>query len=259
MLDIWPDLPIFVRQYHPPTLGMDNIVATLEHNDRVREIDLWLVGSSQFEEIVPAMQERFPALTVLKLRSTMELEQVLPDSFLGGSAPRLQSLWLGCVPFPRLPKPLLSARDLVDLSLWDIPLSGYISLDSMFTSLSASTRLEKIALAFLSRQPHPNLESRCTSTSPRSFPRSSVPFVQRDPRIHGLRILDRCLSTQPHGYILFQSICISHSTPLPIHQLLYKARYRVRSIPMASFRSHSPCQRSYLVVGFIGLTISCKE
>ena len=80
---------------------MDNIVATLEHNDRVREIDLWLVGSSQFEEIVPAMQERFPALTVLKLRSTMELEQVLPDSFLGGSAPRLQSLWLGCVPFPR--------------------------------------------------------------------------------------------------------------------------------------------------------------
>ena len=77
MLDIYPDLPIFVRHYHPPTLGMDNIVATLEHNDRIRKIDLWLVGSLQFEEIVRAMQERFPALTDLKLRSTMELVQVV--------------------------------------------------------------------------------------------------------------------------------------------------------------------------------------
>jgi hypothetical protein len=77
MLDIYPDLPIFVRHYHPPTLGMDNIVATLEHNDRIRKIDLLLVGSSQFEEIVRAMQERFPALTDLKLRSTMELVQVV--------------------------------------------------------------------------------------------------------------------------------------------------------------------------------------
>ena len=62
-------------------------------------------------------------------------------------------------------------------------------------------------------------------TSPHSFPRSSVLFVQRDLRIHGgLRILDRCPSTQPHGYILFQSTCISHSTPLPIHRPLYKAQ-----------------------------------
>ena len=180
MLDIWPDLPIFVRQNHPPTLGMDNIVATLEHNDCVREIDLWLVGSSQFEQIVPAMQERFPALTDLKLRLTMELVQVLPDSFFGGSAPRLQSLWLGWVSFPGLPKLLLSARDLVDLSL-DIPLSGYISPDSMVTSLSALTRLGKVALAFLSCQPHPNLESRCPLHLSALFSPLFCPFRSKGP------------------------------------------------------------------------------
>ncbi|KAI0275893.1 hypothetical protein BGY98DRAFT_1188140 [Russula aff. rugulosa BPL654] len=55
----------------------------------------------------------------------------IPESFLGGSAPRLQHLELKCIPFPGLPKLLLSATDLVSLSVSKTPRSGYISPEAM--------------------------------------------------------------------------------------------------------------------------------
>ncbi len=65
---------------------------------------------------------------------TLDVEDtapVLPDSFLGGSAPHLRRLWLAGIPYPfpglrRLP---LSAPNLVFLSLRRIPHSDSNPLD----------------------------------------------------------------------------------------------------------------------------------
>src|SRR5258708_6882197 len=99
------------------------------------------------------MQEPFPTLTDLDLGFTDELASVVPDSFLRGSAPRLQRLFLDSVPFPGLPRLLSSASDLVILSLWHIPHSGYISPGAMANCLSTLTRLEFLLLDFKSSPP----------------------------------------------------------------------------------------------------------
>jgi hypothetical protein len=58
-------------------------------------------------KILAVMQQPFPELTRLELRSIDETSPVVPDLFLGGSAPRLQLLSLEYIPFPGLPKLLL--------------------------------------------------------------------------------------------------------------------------------------------------------
>jgi hypothetical protein len=92
MLDVWPPSPIVIRRGCYPT---DNIAAALRHTDRVCEIKLWSVPSSQWENVLLAMERPFPELTDLKLRSKDETAPVVPDSFLGGFAPRLRSLRFG--------------------------------------------------------------------------------------------------------------------------------------------------------------------
>ena len=122
MLDVWPALPLVVRGY-VSRADIDNIVAVLEHCDRVCRIDLHYNSRSQVEKVWEAMQEPFPELAHLKLFCT-NTEQVVPDSFLGGSAPRLRFLQLDAFPFPELPKLLLSTIHLVTLHLSDIPHPG---------------------------------------------------------------------------------------------------------------------------------------
>ena len=78
------------------------------------------------------MRQQFPALIHLALSLESNFGRVLgpplPDGFLGGSAPRLQTFKLEKIPFPALPKLLLSATDLVFLELWNVPYSGYTLL-----------------------------------------------------------------------------------------------------------------------------------
>src|SRR6266478_847202 len=158
MLDVWPPLPIVVFDNGYKMLSVGNIIAALEHNDRVCDIELWRrrLPRSPKEMVLLAMQRPFPALTNLRLVSREEEVGFLDsDSFLGGSAPRLRSLWFNCVPFPGLPKLLLSATRLVDLRLWRIPHSGYISPEAMVAGLSALTRLEKLVIRFESPHSHP--------------------------------------------------------------------------------------------------------
>jgi hypothetical protein len=159
-LAVWPPLPIVIRQYGHPTCGMHNIIAALKHNDRVCEIELWRVPSSLLENVLVAMQVPFSALTDLRLASKDEPAPVVPDLFLGGSAPCLRNLSLRSIPFPGLPKLLLSATHLVDLSLRDIPHSGYISPTALVTCLSTLTGLKKLILEFESPQSCPDRESR---------------------------------------------------------------------------------------------------
>jgi len=129
MLDIWPALPILV--YSDPMTWLletgdseDNIIAALEHKDRVYEICLHHVPTYVLVGLFGYMEELFPALENLLLFS---MGLVLPDSFLGGSAPRLRTLYLDGVLLRTLPQLLLSAHDLVNLDLSNIPYSEYIS------------------------------------------------------------------------------------------------------------------------------------
>jgi hypothetical protein len=104
-------------------------------------ITSWLYLSTAIaEKLLAAMQEPFPELIFL-LPWSYGKEVVLPDSFLGGSAPRLQVLRLDGTPFPSLPKLLLTATHLVKLNLLNNPHSGYFSPKVMFTALSTLTSL----------------------------------------------------------------------------------------------------------------------
>ena len=71
-------------------LSEDNILATLEHHDRVCQIEIWNIPRSLWDKALPLMQKPFPILSDLSLRYTdHRMASVIPDSFLGGSAPRL--------------------------------------------------------------------------------------------------------------------------------------------------------------------------
>jgi len=156
MLDIWPSFPIIIMNC--TTLkDEDNIVAALEHNDRVCDIYLGQVSSSQWDRVMAEMQKPFPVLTYLYVDAINDSEadevspmQTIPDSFLGGSAPELRNFHLYRIPFPGLVKLLPSATHLVELELWEIPHSGYISPEAMATALSALTSLESFGLLFQS-------------------------------------------------------------------------------------------------------------
>jgi hypothetical protein len=149
VLDAWPDLTISVS--NRDRRWWDNTVAALEsaHYNRISEICIIEIPNSDWERFTEAMQKPFPELTHLQV-STTDVVRVLPDSFMGGSAQRLRSLSLGRIPFPSLPKLLLSAHGLVKLNLWYIPHSGYFSPDAMASALTAMTRLELLRLQFYS-------------------------------------------------------------------------------------------------------------
>ena len=155
-LDVWPALPLYIECMDMAE-SVDNIIAVLEHTDRVRRIDLVFKGLD-LDKLSAAMQVPFPELTYLELSSKGKTVSALPDSFLGGSAPRLQYLGLEGIPFPGLPKLLLSATNLVTLFLYNIPHSGYFSPEAIVTALSTLTRLETLWLVFESPQSRPDPE-----------------------------------------------------------------------------------------------------
>ena len=154
--DIWPPLPIIIWTAFNEKWGDDNIIAALEHNDRICSITVSFVPSSQWENVLEALHQPFPSLDFLQLACKDETLPVLPDSFLGGSAPNLERLVLDHIPFPGLPKLLLSATHLVHLHLYRIPHSGYISPEVMVTCLSVLTRLKSFLIGFESPQSRPD-------------------------------------------------------------------------------------------------------
>jgi hypothetical protein len=159
VLDVWPALPLLIWDNVSLEKGMKNIVASLEHSNRMEKIELFNVDGVRLERVLKAMQKPFPELTVLALQTFDRMELDLPDSFLGGS-PRLRHLDFRGIPFPGLPKLLLSAPPLVDLCLLDIPHSGYISPEAMVTALSALTSLESLRLRFQYHRYRPDQASR---------------------------------------------------------------------------------------------------
>jgi F-box-like len=162
LLDIWPPLPIYIHADHPggnsPLRGVTNLLAGLKQQNRVWGIEIWGVPNSLLKKSV-AMKP-FPALTSLSLSSNDEKAPVIPDLFLGGSAPRLQGIRLEGIPFPGIGKLLLSTTDLVLLSLHDIPHSGYVSPEAIVASLSTLTRLDILFLRFRSPRSRADRENR---------------------------------------------------------------------------------------------------
>jgi hypothetical protein len=152
-LDIWPELPLVISSHRGMSKPQDadNIIAALKEHDRVRQIDMHDMPNS-FLQIMQTMEmsNPFSTLTSLLLISRKIDAPVLPDSFLGGSTPRLQTLSLDGVPFPALPNLLSSTHDLIELQLWNIPLSGHISPEAMVTCLAASTGLKDLRIGFRS-------------------------------------------------------------------------------------------------------------
>jgi F-box-like len=178
-LDVWPALPLIVTGDISVAFssGTDNVIAALGQSNRVCHVDLWSRGGRRLKNVLAAMQVPFPELTDLRLHSNFETPPFIPvpDSFLGGSAPRLQSVDLFRIPFSGLPKLLLSATHLVDLQLSKIPHSAYISPEAMVAPLSALTSLETFSLGFQSPQSCPDWGSR--SLPP--LKRSILPVLKR--------------------------------------------------------------------------------
>ena len=174
MLDIWPAMPfVIILSLHDSPGGerevtlIDNTITALEHHERIRRIAGSYLPILNMGKLVAGMCQPFPMLTSMQLSghissSWADMGRVtcLPDSFLGGSAPRLRTLTLIDISFPALPNLLLSANGLVHLDLWDIPKSAYIPPDEMVVCLSTLTRLKTLYLGFcyglsgaLSRRP----------------------------------------------------------------------------------------------------------
>ena len=62
--------------------------------------------------------------------SAEQLKGLRTIFFLGGSAEHLRDLWLQIFSFSAVPKLLLSAKDLVTLSFWEILESGTSNLET---------------------------------------------------------------------------------------------------------------------------------
>ena len=151
-LDIWPELPIviFAKDLRSKE-EVTNVMAALRHHNRVCECKI-NYQNRQFQASLlkefAAIDDPFPSLTSLDLTSYAQNAPVFPDSFLGGSAPHLRSLWLFGIPYPSIGTLLSSTTNLVTLYLWGIPHSGYISPETIVPILSMLLRLESLDLGF---------------------------------------------------------------------------------------------------------------
>ena len=252
-IDVWPLLPILISSYDSD--GVHNIIAALEHNDRVHQLKLEYFSSSKMEKVFAAMQQPFPALQYLYLEPRSETE-VIPASFLGGSAPQLELLYLYHIPFPGLPKLLLSATHLVTLRLERIPHSGYFSPEAIVTPLSTLTRLESIFIEFRSPQSCPDRRRR-----PPSQTRTLLPALTRFQFKGVSEYLDDLIATIDAPLLDYLQITF-------FHQLIFdtpKLTQFISRTPKFKAWDHALVQFSYWGVWVstideeLSLGISCRQ
>jgi len=243
MLDIWPALPIVIgitAGYPMSANGVTNIVSALQQHDRVCTINIDGVPNSLLKEFA-AMQEPFPALTELTLWSYDENAPVLPDSFLSGSAPRLRYLTLDGIPFPALPKLLLSTHHLVTLRLAYIPRSGYFSPEAMVTALSTLTSLEQLFLGFLS----PRFQVNRASQRPPPLTRIILPALTKFWFQGDSEYLEDIVSRLEAPLLSYTEITFLNQlifdTPLLRHFISRTATFR------AAFQAYISCLRKTVV------------
>ena len=204
-LGCWPPFPILMdyltssNRSSPTPNYEDDIIAALEHPDRVRGIKL-AVTSALLAMVASVMQESFVALTTLWLTSKDRNAPILPDVFLSGSAPHLEQFCLAGISFPALPTLLLSASDLIDLQLKDIPQGGYISPEAMVTSLAALTRLDSLCIWF--KSPTSFLQPRYSPLSTRNVLPSLITFNFRGCSEYLEHLLARIDTPRLHSFTI---------------------------------------------------------
>ena len=154
LLDHWPTLPITIIHNLSYTLNGNDIgntiIATVNYRDRISEVYITNINDTEWEKLEAVMQEPLPALRLFFLDSNFLSipARVLPETFMGGSAPNLQLFHLQGVSFPTLPTFVLSAAHIVELRLLSVPNSGYISPEAMATCLLALPKLEYLSIGF---------------------------------------------------------------------------------------------------------------
>ena len=175
LLDIWPPFPITVLLPSPfPGVNkgdVKNLIAALEHRDRISKIYIFDICGPVLEKLVTVLHKPLPVLTEFSLWSTDVSVPVLPETFLGGFAPRLRSFVLRGIPFPSFHKFILCFTHIVALHLFEIPSSGYTSPEVMVASLAALPNLEFLSIGF--RSPPPRL----LQSSPPHLARTALPAL----------------------------------------------------------------------------------
>ena len=250
-LNIWPPLPLVIHEpcwnYSP---GVDNIIAALEHNDRVCQIQLEYLLSLQWGYITNLASMHFPELTHMTLGTPHQDGPTLPDSFLCGTASRLQLLCLYRVPSPNLPNLLSSATHLVHLYLHDIPGSGYIQAEVMATSLSTLTNLKFLHLHFRYSRPGTALPP------PRPLTRSILPSLTKI-RFKGLcryleEVLTRVDAPQLNELRIFFFNQTIFDTP-QLFQLIGR-----RPTQRAPEKGYIIFSSGFIIVKFLSQTSDCR-
>jgi hypothetical protein len=160
-LGIWPNFPIAVdycRRFPEFSRKYDdeNIIFALEHPDRVAHIGLYVTNSHMRKLLITVIQKPFPVLRRLIIFLVERDPLLLPADFLGGSAMRLQKIHLAGVAFPTLSTFLLSASDLVELKLSQVPQVTYISPEAMTACLAKLPMLKTLLLEFRPSTFHPD-------------------------------------------------------------------------------------------------------
>ena len=143
-LGIWPAFPIAIDFDSIP----GDAIAVSENTDRVRYFKLDLAAGSHLETLARIASKPFPILTHLIIHVDGVHAPLLPDKFLGGSAPRLQTIYMHNITFPALQTLLLSAGDLVELQLRSTPIHHYTLPVRMAICLAELPRLKTFVLQF---------------------------------------------------------------------------------------------------------------
>ena len=151
-LDIWPPFPISIDcSDEVDAKGVESIIAAVEQGrDRISNIAIAIQGSA-IGKLAVAMQQPLPALTDFCLASYDQLVPDLPETFLGGSAPLVETFSLHGIPFPKFPQFIASSTHIRSLYITDIPHSGYIPPNAMVACLAALPNLEVLQIG--SRSP----------------------------------------------------------------------------------------------------------
>jgi hypothetical protein len=136
-MDVWPALPLIVGGNVFSISGTDNIIAVLWQSNRVCHVDLWDLAGWQL--IARSLSLDCDARAIPGADTSMGHVPVIPTP---------ATLQLLDIPFPRLPKLLLSATHLVQLWLTNVPHSRYISPEAMIivALISVLSSLESLYL-----------------------------------------------------------------------------------------------------------------
>ena len=173
LLDIWPPFPIIVLLTPTSPVvdinDVENLITALEFRDRTSVIWICDIRGPVLEKLVTVLHEPFPVLTHFSLVSIDESALALPETFLGGFAPRLQSFALTGIPFPSFPKFILCFTHILYLHLLKTPNSGYISPEVMATCLAALPGLKCLSVGFRSPPLH------LLQSSPPHLTRAALP------------------------------------------------------------------------------------